>query len=618
MLLRCSIPLPLAPLAVTICCLAQPCPAATAGTAKVWVLPPSGTLRTYSLDGTREANGRLLREILENIVDGSFVTVEAPEPQVVHTQDIHVAANNFTLQSDPNLLIRPIAPYDYVISCIGNRFVVQHLNVDGAGDQIRLTTQRGGGIVCDGEGYLLEGCQVENLPPGTAANGVVVRGCREEAAAVRDCVSANPGYACFRCSAVNATFDNIAGIIDERATPEQMGGPSDQNRLFNLDTPWSDQEFERVVIRNSRFEAHLSPELPPNGPLSDPSTAYRQVGLVLDPGDLPHQWAHRLEIVNTTIHLNDQVQNQGGDNAVKIVNIEEVLLDNVVIETPRGYRGKALRLGQETELVGISQEHKPRMRCTIRNCWFDRGIWCHGYSGLDDYSVDLLRIEGVGGQRTVLGMDRSGNVSDGGLELLSHFGLARTVEIENADLYHIRSLAFYDDVRVPATGETTISLRNVTFSSLGGDSHQFVFRFSPPHASFLNALDFEYGTANDAAKLWLANGCARRLAATSRRGYDNTVVFDPSLASAACRELADSQPLPPFADLIGAPGARIYLASGWTAAEATALVPEWQQADFWEWMWVSKKTASEDGSRGAWQWAPSRERAKRKSRFRMP
>jgi hypothetical protein len=598
--------------------LAAPGLALTTGRTKVWVLTSLGELQTYMLEGTPEANGQLLREILEGIGDGDFVSIEAPEPQVVYTQDVRVRADHFTLQSHPNLLIKAIEPHEFVISCTGYRFVAQGLNVDGSGDQIRLTTERGAGIVCDGEGYVLEGCRAVNQPPGVSANGIAVRGCLDEAALVKDCYAANPGFTCFRCNAVNATFDNITGIIDERATLEQLSGPRDMNRLFNLDAPWGGQEYELVVIKNSRFEAHLSPDLPENGPFSDPSTAYRQVSLVLDPGDLPHQWCRRLEILNTSIYLNDEVKNQLNDNVIKIVNVEEVLLDNVTIDTPFQYRGKALRLGQETELVGISQEHKPLMRCTIRNCWFDCGIWCHGYPGQDGYSVELLRIEGVNNQRTILGMDPGGVVSHYGLELFTHFGLARNVEIENADLYHIRGLAYYNDERVPLTGETKMSLRNVTFSSLGLDPDQFVFRHSPAHASFLTTLNFDYATTDPESNLWLANGCDRRLAATSRRGYADTMVFDPALAADSCDDLSDSQPRPPFDGIVGVPGATIHLASGWTAATATDLVPEWQDADYWEWKWVTKKTTKGDGSRGVWQWAPTRSRPKRKSRFRLP
>jgi hypothetical protein len=345
--------------------------------------------------------GSTLKEILQERLEDNCRLVVAwtgRGSRLLQAENINVRqVNGYRLTFDPRLTLRPAqAGYQYVINLRGNDYTVVGLHAEG-GHQYGIDTGKSV-IQCWGQRYRLEGCVASDGVPTTSGHcfNFVQSDDLTAPSTIVACEAVNPGYAGFRVEAIHIVFQGCRALFNEEATASQMGGYRfNKNRLVNVDAPQPLIPYHRVRFEDCEFLADLSPALPRNthNP-AKPWENWREVHLLIDPGDLPHQWAHRVEMVNCRIRFNDQVEANQDPHVIKVVNVKDVLFDNVTIETPEGYNGYAIRMGREFYDGRDSQDHKPNMSMTIRNCHWDQTIIFHGDTTTnDELHTDVLRIE---------------------------------------------------------------------------------------------------------------------------------------------------------------------------------------------------------------------------------
>ena len=522
--------------------------AADLGLAQINVQVTSGPNTTqYQLSGNKTDVSNQLKQILTNqLVDGCSCFVWADQPYETPFANVSVKANQCKINFHNVLLKAPVGlPFDHVLRLAGIGIKLTGAQVDGNGpaiDAMGNNTGRGEGIRVVGSDCQLVDCRASNMPDGSVANCFYIAG---ENSSVYRCQGINPGYACFRNVANSAIFDQIEARID-RATR------NGRNRLFNVDSTLA-VERGTVTIRNSMLHADFTDKHLPD--------KLREVVMNFDPGDSNEKGLDNLVIENCTIKLGESVRSIRNHHVFKIKNVTHSRLDKLTVMTPLSYQGWVMRL-QKTQ-ADIT------MNCQVLNCHWDQGI---------NFDSELKTM--------IISNCQLGKPTSYANELLNDINFPIDMLIERSRLIHQKSLASLRS----DNKKCRLKIRNVSFISETSNPNTYVFRSKvPTRPSFFNAINFQYAKSDGSPKhhkLWLAYSPATRLALSSYRGLDNTLLFDPDLGVA--KQTKDGRTVnatgsskilgPPFIGISGQTGDKIFLST-----EQNRHNYGWENADFWSW-----------------------------------
>ena len=288
-----------------------------------------------------------------------------------------------------------------------------------------------------------------------------------------------------------------------------------------------------------------------------------------DPGDSNEKGLDNLVIENCTIKLGESVRSIRNHHVFKIKNVTHSRLDKLTVMTPLSYQGWVMRL-QKTQ-ADIT------MNCQVLNCHWDQGI---------NFDSELKTM--------IISNCQLGKPTSYANELLNDINFPINMLIERSRLIHQKSLASLRS----DNKKCRLKIRNVSFISETSNPNTYVFRSKvPTRPSFFNAINFQYAKSDGSPKhhkLWLAYSPATRLALSSYRGLDNTLLFDPNQGVAkrtkdgrTSTTTGSSEVLgPPFVGISGQAGDKIFLSTRQNRHNYG-----WENADFWSWDSAFKRWA---------------------------
>jgi len=489
--------------------------------------------------------GTQLKNVLHRLDPFSQCTVWAQHPiQLKVGSGVKTLQEGLVLHFE-NIELKPTRPFFHIFHLGGNGSTLIGLKVFGDGDNRRVAGDRSAGIGIYGRNCRVLQCTSSTMPDGGNANCFEVFG---EYCNVSSCLGINPGYACFRTKAHNTKFDRIETFVD-RSTA------NGQNRSLIVggqDLDEDDAENGLVEITNSLFRAEFA-----NG-YEKLAPSRREVASVIDPGDLPEDGLERFVMRDCTFHYGETVTNTKCKHVFKVVDVHHTILERINVITHPGFGGWTMRI-QEHVNSGTP------VSVDILNCHWDSGLNFDGKLG-----TIRIRNSSIGSFYAYAN------------ELFEDTNFPTVLEIHNSKLRHPRAMCSFSRA---TPKENRLVITESTFGAMapsaGKRTHLFRGSGLPIFPSYFTSFAFLIIEPPAAAnRIHLSNSPKFRLAFTPNAPR-NSFLFDPSggvTTSETNPRSSDKVYGPPFNNMPGRQGDRIYLAGGADDNEHG-----WGKAAYWEW-----------------------------------